>query len=299
MTDRHDVYTRVTQKVIADLEKGVLPWQKPWQGDSSARIIRPLRHNGIPYKGINTLLLWGAAEEQGFISPFWMSYRQASELGGQVRKGEKGSLVVYANTLTKTETDEGGTENEIEIPYMKGYTVFNVAQIDGLPAHYTAKPMPLLQTDAERIDHAEAFTAATKAIIHHGGDSAYYAPTPDRIQMPPFEAFRDAASYYAVLLHELTHWTKHPSRLDRDFGQKKWGDAGYAREELVAELGAAFLCADLGLTPEAREDHAAYVSHWLTVLRKDKRAIFSAAAHAQRATDYLIGLQSGKESAAA
>jgi len=143
----------------------------------------------------------------------------------------------------------------------------------------------------KRIESADHFMTATRATINHGGNSAYYAPARDMVQMPPFATFRDAESYYATALHELTHWTSHKSRLDRSFNAKRFGDHGYAREELVAELGAAFLCADLGITPEVRDDHAAYLGHWLSVLKEDKRAIFSAAAHAQRAADFLQSLQ--------
>lgn len=290
-TERTDVYTRVTERIVADLEKGIRAWLKPWHAEHAAgKITRPLRHNGTPYRGVNVLLLWGEAVAKGYAAPLWMTYKQAQELGAHVRKGERGALVVYANSITKTETGENGEDIEREIPFMKGYTVFNVEQIDGLPEHYYAKPenpLPL----SERIAAADAFMTATGASIGHGGSRAYYAPGPDTIQLPPFEAFKDSESYYATALHELTHWTKHKSRLDRDFSAKRFGDHGYAREELVAELGAAFLCADLGITPEPREDHADYIGHWLSVLKEDKRAIFSAAAHAQRASDYLHGLQ--------
>nr|WP_302474489.1 zincin-like metallopeptidase domain-containing protein [Roseococcus sp. MDT2-1-1] len=146
---------------------------------------------------------------------------------------------------------------------------------------------------------ADEFFAAVSADVRHGGDRAYYTMAEDRVQMPPFEAFRDAESNYATLAHELTHWTRHPSRLKRDFGRKRWGDEGYAMEELVAELGAAFLSADLDLTPEPREDHAAYIGSWLEVLKNDKRAIFTAASHAQRAADYLNGLQASQLAEAA
>ena len=288
---RADVYERVTSRIIAELEKGIRPWMKPWSVEHTAgRITRPLRHNGTPYRGINVLLLWGEAMEKGYTAPLWMTYKQAAELKAQVRKGEHGALVVYADRITKTETDEKGEAVEHEIPFMKGYTVFNVEQIDGLPAHYYAQPANPLPA-SERMAQAEQFIASTGADIHHGGNQAYYSPARDMIQLPPFEAFRDAESYYGTALHELTHWTKHDRRLDRDFGRQKFGDAGYAREELVAELGAAFLCAELGITPEVRDDHAAYLGHWLEVLKADKRAIFQAAAHAQRAADYLQGLQ--------
>jgi antirestriction protein ArdC len=289
--EKQDVYTRVTNKIVADLENGVRTWMKPWNaGNTAGRITRPLRHNGVPYSGINILMLWAEAIAQGFGSPMWMTFRQASELDAHVRKGEKGSLVVYANSITRTEEGRDGEETEREIHYMKGYTVFNVEQIDGLPEHYYTKP-EVQNTTVERIAQAEAFFAATKADVRYRGDRAYYSLDGDYIQMPVIEAFRDAESFYATLAHESAHWTRHPSRLDRSFGRKSWGDEGYAREELVAELASAFLCADLGITPEVREDHAAYIADWLTVLKNDTRAIFSAAAHAQKAVDYLHGVR--------
>jgi len=293
-TERQDVYTRITDKIIADLEQGVRTWMKPWNaGNTAGRITRPLRHNGVPYSGINILMLWAEAVSQGFAAPTWMTFRQATELGAHVRKGEKGSLVVYANAITKTEADDNGEETERAIHFMKGYTVFNVEQVEGLPEIYYAKP-EVKTTPVERISHAEAFFKATGADVRYRGDRAYYSNDGDYIQMPVIEAFRDAESFYATLAHESAHWTKHSSRLDREFGRKQWGDEGYAREELVAELSSAFLCADLGLTPEVRDDHASYIANWLTVLKNDKRAIFSAAAHAQKAVDYLHGLEGPK-----
>ena len=289
-TERQDVYTRITDKIIADLEQGVRTWMKPWNaGNTAGRITRPLRHNGVPYSGINILMLWAEAVSQGFGAPIWMTFRQATELGAHVKKGEKGSLVVYANAITKTEEGDNGEETEREIHFMKGYTVFNVEQVEGLPEIYYAKP-EVKTTPVERISHAEAFFKATGADVRYRGDRAYYSNDGDYIQLPVIEAFRDAESFYATLAHESAHWTKHSSRLDREFGRKQWGDEGYAREELVAELSSAFLCADLGITPEVRDDHASYIAAWLTVLKNDKRAIFSAAAHAQKAVDYLHGL---------
>lgn len=285
--DRKDIYTRVTDKIIADLEKGVRPWLKPWSGDNlSNRIIMPLRHNGIPYRGINVLLLWGETMDKGYCANKWMTFKQATECGAHVRKGESGSLVVYADTITKTGENEKGEEIEQKIPFMKSYTVFNVEQIDGLPEDYYVKP----ERKGEKlqlVETAEQFFAATGATFQHRGNRAFYSSETDAIQLPFPEAFNDAESYVATKAHELTHWTKHSTRLDRDFGRKAWGDEGYAREELVAELGAAFLCADLGITPDPREDHSSYIDHWLKVLKEDKRAIFSAAAHAQRAVDFL------------
>lgn len=296
---RQDVYSRITNQIIAALETGVKPWTQPWNAAHAAgHVTRPLRHNGQPYAGINVLTLWASAMQGHYSAPIWMTFKQAIELGGHVRKGEKGSPVVYADTMRRTETDEvTGDEAERAIPFLKAYTVFNVEQIDGLPETFHALAHATPNPD-ERISDAEAFFAATRADIRHGGDSAYYSPGLDYIQMPPFAAFRDAQSYYATLAHEATHWTRHANRLDRDFGRKRFGDDGYAREELVAELGAAFLCADLGLRLDDRTDHAAYIGHWLGVLREDKRAVFAAAAHAQRAADYLAGFTRRAEAAA-
>jgi antirestriction protein ArdC len=288
---RADVYSRVTDRIVAELEQGVRPWLKPWNAEHAAgRITRPLRTNGQPYKGINVLMLWGEAMANGYACPFWMTYKQSQELGGQVKKGEHGALVVYADRIRKTETGKDGDEISREIPFLKGYTVFNCEQIDGLPEHFYARPSPALPAPA-RIAAAERFAMATGADIRHGGYMAFYAIDADRVQLPPFESFADPESYYATLLHELTHWTRHAARLAREFGRHRWGDEGYAAEELVAELGAAFLCADLAITPEPRSDHASYIANWLTVLKNDKRAIFTAAAHAQRAADYLHSLQ--------
>jgi antirestriction protein ArdC len=291
-SNRSDIYTRITDKIVADLEQGVRPWLKPWNAEHAAgRITRPLRHNGIPYNGINVIMLWSAAVAKGYSCPLWLTFKQALELGGNVRRGETGELVVYADRIKRTEIDTRGEECEREIPFLKGYTVFNAEQCEGLPAQYNAKAEAPVLTPMQRLESADRFFAATGADIRHGGARAYYAEGADFVQMPPFETFRDAESYAATLAHELTHWTKHDKRLARDMGRVKWGDEGYAREELVAELGSAFLCADLGITPETREDHAAYIASWLKVLKGDKRFIFSAASHAQRAADYLHSLQ--------
>jgi antirestriction protein ArdC len=289
---RVDVYQKITDQIVGELEQGVRPWLKPWNAEHAAgRITRPLRGNGIPYRGINILMLWSAAMEKGFAAPIWMTFKQALEFNAHVRKGEQGSLVVYADKIIRAETDAAtGEESERAIPFMKGYTVFNVEQIDGLPARFYAKGEPRGET-VQRVERVEAFFAATGAVVRHGGNRAYYSISTDHVQMPPVEAFRDAESYYATRAHETTHWTRHPSRLDRDFGRKRYGDEGYAIEELVAELGSAFLSADLDLTPEVRDDHAAYIASWIKVLKDDKRAIFSAASHAQRAADFLHGLQ--------
>ncbi len=206
---RTDVYQKITDQIVRELEKGVRPWMKPWSAEHAAgRITRPLRGNGIPYQGINVLMLWSAAMAKGYAAPVWMTFKQALELKAHVRKGEEGSLVVYADKIIRTETDAAtGEEAERAIPFMKGYTVFNVEQIDGLPEHYYAEPAPRTET-VQRIERAEAFFAATGAAIRHGGTMAFYSVTHDHVQMPPIEAFRDAESYYATLGHETTHWTR-------------------------------------------------------------------------------------------
>src|SRR6202020_2631088 len=287
-TDKQDIYTRITNQIVSHLEKGVKPWVRPWNAEHAAgRIPRPLRHNGKPYSGINVLSLWASAMAQNFAAPVWMTFKQASELEAHIRKGEKGSLVVYADSIKEKETDEKtGDEIDWEIPFLKGYTVFNVEQIEGLPEVYYAKAEPS-PDPVTRIEHAEKFFAALGATIRHGGNRAFYSNAADVIQMPPFESFQDANSYYVTLAHECTHWTGSKTRLDRDFGGHRFGSEGYAVEELVAELGAAFLCADLELALEPREDHASYIATWLKVLATDNRAVFTAAAHAQRAAEFI------------
>lgn len=290
-TTRTDVYTRVTSHIVEELERGVRPWLKPWNAENAAgRITRPLRHNGQPYNGVNVLMLWASAEIAGYSCPFWLTFQQAKELGGYVKKGQHGSPVVYAATFKKKEQDENGAEIEEDIPFLKEYTVFNAEQCEGLPKHYYTLAEPPKE-NIQRIERAETFFANTKADIRTGGNQAYYASSLDYVQMPPLEAFRDAESHAATLAHEITHWTRHESRLAREFGRKRWGDEAYAMEELVAELGSAFLCADLNITPEVRDDHAAYLANWLKVLKDDKRAIFTAASHASKAAEYLHSLQ--------
>jgi len=292
-TSKFNIYSHVTDKIIADLERGVRPWQKPWSGTNAApRIVRPLRHTGEPYNGMNILLLWDATIYGGFQNATWMTFKQAEDYGAHVRKGEKASLVVYADKIVKTETDiKTGEDMERVIPFMKGYSVFNVEQIEGLPEKFLLPPPPIEESSPNRLEKVEDFIQHTGAVIRNGGDRAFYSEKSDHVQMPVIDAFTDSESYYGTLTHELTHWTKHESRLNRDFGRKVWGDEGYAKEELVAEIGAAFLCADLGITPEVRKDHAAYIDFWLKELRNDKKLIFTAAAHASRAVEFLKSKQ--------
>jgi antirestriction protein ArdC len=258
------------------------------------RVTRPLRHSGEPYRGVNILSLWMAATASGSTSPYWMTYRQALELGAQVRKGETASLVVYAGSMTKQdgETDDGAGGEVREFRYTKGYAVFNAMQIDGLPDHFSgplAAPLNILA----RNDEAERFFATLKSDARHGGSNAYYMPDKDYIQLPPFESFVDAKSYYSTRAHETIHWTSHKTRLNRKIECGRYKEEAYAMEELVAELGAAFLCADLQLTPDLRPGHAAYIESWLEVFKYDNRAVSRAAAHAQRACDWLHALNGG------
>ncbi len=295
MTQEKDVYTRITNKIIADLEKGELTWRKPWSGDNlSGHVMLPLRANDMPYSGINTIMLWATAAEKGYTSPYWMTFKQATSMKANVRKGEKGSYVVYADKFEKEDKDANGNTTVQKIPFLKQYTVFNASQIEGLPEAFYTLPEPKIVNPEQRIEALEQFIKHTKANVFTGGKAAYYIAQ-DKIEMPPFEAFNNAASYYAVLAHELTHWTRHPSRLDRDFNRKKWGDEGYAKEELVAELGSCFLAADLGFEPPEPENRAAYIQSWLTVLQNDKRFIFQAASFAQRAVEYVTAMQPKKE----
>ena len=186
------------------------PWVQPWNAVHAAGYVsRPLRFNAVPYRGINVVLLWMSALRRHFTSPLWMTYRQAAELGGQVRRGETGSLVVYADTFTRREAGDDGEEQEVAVPFLKSYSVFNSDQIDGLPPRYYAQATQPPNA-AERIEHAERFFAYTGADIRHGGGSAYYVPAQDFVQMPAFESFRKAEGYYATLAHEVTPLDQTP-----------------------------------------------------------------------------------------
>ncbi len=277
--NRADLYQTVTDQIVAQIEAGTLPWLRPWavsnKGDTS------LPHNaatGRPYSGVNVMLLWATAASRGYASNGWMAYRQAEGKGAQVRKGETGTTITFVKVLERTNA-EGEDER---IPMLRAYTVFNVAQIDGLPEAAPAAPV----TEIERHAAADAMIRATGAVIHHRGDAAFYSPATDTITLPVAGAFETPAHYYATAAHELVHWTGSKHRLDRTFG-KRFGDAAYAAEELVAEIGAAYVCATLGIEGKLR--HADYVASWLKVLKADKRAIFTAASAASKAADLLLG----------
>ena len=295
---KRDIHQTITDRIIGQLEAGTAPWMKPWTSQGPA--VRPLRSTGQAYNGVNVLTLWLDAEEKGFSSPYWFGFQTALKMNAHVRKGEKGSAIVYANrTIRSEENPATGEEETRAIPFLKQSFVFNAAQIDGLPEHFyqTAIPAPD-RTPEARDSRLDDFFCRTGADLRHGGSHAFYRVDADFVQMPDFDDFHTGENYYATLAHEMTHWTRHPKRLDRDMGRKAWGDAGYAMEELVAEMGAAFLCADLGITPEIRDDHAAYIASWLEVLKGDKRAIFTAASKASAAAEYLQTLAMPMEVAA-
>jgi antirestriction protein ArdC len=292
--ERIDVYQRVTDQIIAAIEAGAGDWRMPWHATGEAMMSPINAQSRKPYRGVNVVALWAAAQGAGYPTGIWATYKQWQDLGAQVRKGEKASLVVFWKVTDQDEESEAEEDEESSGRrfFARGYGVFNAAQVDG----YTPPALPQI-SEPERIVHAEAFFDRLGADIRHGGAHAYYRPSADFIQMPLFAAFRDAGAYYATLAHESTHWAGQKSRCDRDL-TGRFGSEAYAAEELVAELGAAFLCADLSLASEPRPGHAAYVASWLKVLRQDKRAIFTAASKAQVAADWLHTKQHGVRSTA-
>jgi antirestriction protein ArdC len=285
-TNQRDVYARVTAQIINAIERGVGNWRMPWH-TSGKFAFSPINVTSRkPYRGINTLCLWSAAQAKGYERGEWATYQQWQEKGAQVRKGEKATTVVFWKFANESaESQDDGAEapaGRSRLLFTKGYSAFNASQVDGF-----SPPLDAEVLMPERIAHVEAFFQAIRADVRHGGNQAFYAPASDHIQMPPFGAFTENVCYYSMLAHEHMHWTGHRSRCDRQLG-KRFGDNAYAAEELIAELGAAFTCAHLGLSTEAREDHAQYIQSWLRVLKADKRAIFTAASKAQQAADFMI-----------
>lgn len=286
-----DLYQSVTDTVIDQLEAGTVPWVQPW---GRPEVSTPL---GMPvngdtkrhYSGINILLLWGAAIDTRRTTQTWLTYRQAQKLGGQVRKGETGTTVCYADTFIpkaeKLRAQETGDDPN-RIGFLKRYTVFNADQCEGLADEFYKGVAPL--PPCETIPFAEKLIAATGADFRIGGDKAFFSPQKDFIQVPPQPAFFEQINYYRTCFHELGHWTGHKSRLDRNLKGNK-GSKDYAREELVAELAAAFMCSSLGIVPTVR--HTDYLGSWLRVLKEDKRAIFRAASLASKAADYILNFQ--------
>lgn len=287
------LYQEVTDRIIRELEQGRVPWVQPWGSAKAALGLPKNAATSRAYSGINVLVLWGAVIEQGFPTQQWLTFRQALTLGGHVHKGECGTTIFYADRFTpRAELErvarEGGEPGVV--PFLKRFTVFNAAQCDGLPEHaLRAAPAP---PECELVPQAEAVMAATGADVRIGGDKAFYAPAEDYIRVPPQPAFFHQIDYYRTCFHELGHWTGHASRLNRD-QSGRMGSNPYAREELVAEMASAFVCATLGIVPTVR--HADYLGAWLTVLRADCRAIFRAASQAAKAADLVLG---GKQDSA-
>lgn len=280
---RRDVAADITAKILRELENGVLPWRKPWDGARTGLAL-PRRAGGENYRGVNVLILWSAAIERGYLSPYWLTFNQAVKLGGHVRKGERGEVVVYYGQATRTRLDAGGAEIEDRFRFLKWYVVFCADQIDNLPARFYPAPvsavlMPMEAHEAwfSRLDIARILTR----------DIACYIPSKDVIGMPPLAAFDTPEDYAATLNHESVHATMAGHRVGRDTG-KKFDSHGLAAEELVAEIGASILGAHLHLPPHHIHDHASYIGHWMKLLSGDRRAFLTAAAQAQRAVDWLL-----------
>lgn len=287
---KRDLYSEVTDRIVAELERGALPWVKPWASTPGQNVPCNAVTNR-PYSGCNVLLLW-MAQARGWATPRFLTYNQAQAAGGQVRKGEHGSTVFF---VKKLRVEDKATGDEKLIPMMRAYTVFNVDQCDGLAETIRAgKPVRVRNPDT-RDELADAFLTATKADIREGAGEAYFVPSQDFINLPAFVAFNGADHFYNVAFHELTHWTGHKSRLARDL-KGRFDQQAYAAEELIAELGAAFLCAEFSFNGDTRS--AGYIASWIKLLKHDKRAFFTAASAAQKAADYLRGKVIGEEPAA-
>lgn len=285
---RSNLYDDITGKIIAELEEGRLPWVQPW-GSSAAKAPLAMPRNartGRQYSGINVLILWGAVVQHGFPGQGWLTFRQALSLGGNVRKGEHGTTVVYADRFTpedeKRRARETG-EYPGKIPFLKRFTVFNAAQCEGLPEDIAVEAPPPPPGLIE--PRVEALIRTTGIDFRIGGDRAFYVPALDYVQVPPPQAYFEPINWHRTALHELGHATGHASRLGRDFSGS-FGTRKYAFEELVAEMNAAFCCATLGIVPTVR--HADYIGSWLEVLREDNRAIVRAASQASKAADWIL-----------
>lgn len=286
--NRRDIHQEVTNTILTQLEKGTIPWHQPWQGGSSKGFF-DLPYNAVSsnyYQGINIILLWCANINKNFNNAEWATFKQWSEKNETIRKGEKGSMIVYYDVIEKEE------DNEIKkIPFLKSYHVFNRCQLNSYePQEEQPKEdvIPLVQ----RVEIVDSFVENTQAVIEHGKDGAFYHPSEDKIYMPSVEAFHETATctategYYSTLLHELVHWSGAEKRLNRTKG-KKFGDNVYAVEELIAELGAAFLCAEFDIATTEKGDHANYIASWLKVLKDNKNCIITAASEASKAVNYM------------
>lgn len=277
----------ITDAIVARLEAGTQPWRRPWTGAASQR---PLRSCGTPYRGVNTFWLTLIADVRGFTSPYWMTYRQANALGGQVRRGERSTIAVFYKAYGKKVEDSATGEERLEgRRVLKSYPVFNASQIDGLPDRFFPRPIQLEKAaqSPARLAELQSFFDAIPSVVRYGGSEAYYAPGLDYIQMPEPDSFDSYEHFAATLGHEHAHWSGAENRLAREFG-KRFGDDKYAAEELVAELTAAILGSELGLPVEHLENHASYIAGWLRILKADSRALLTLASKADEAASYLL-----------
>ncbi len=275
MDAKTDVFGKITERIVSILEAGKASGSVTWSGQGEAGRIPYNLSTGKQYRGANVLSLWGSALESGYASGAWLTFKQALDMGGHVRKGEKGTLGIYFDAFDKTEPRDGDGEPEKRrVAFAKAFTVFNLDQIDGIARPDAPEPW-------DPIAKAEALIVASGANVIEGGTRACYSSAQDVVRVPDRFRFQCRENFYLVTLHELTHWTGHGSRLARSLGNR-FGSEAYAMEELVAELGSAFLCAETGVKGKL-EHHASYIDSWLAVLKKDKRAIVTAAAAAEKA----------------
>ncbi|KJC55102.1 antirepressor [Bradyrhizobium sp. LTSPM299] len=287
--DRLSLYDEITDKIIAELEAGHVPWVQPWENAAAKALLAMPRNAATDrqYSGVNILILWSMARERGFSSQRWLTYRQALAIGGHIRKGERGTTIVHADHFVprdeKLRAYEAGEEPQA-VPFLKRFTVFNIDQCGSLPTEIATAAPPLRPDTVEPT--VEALIKATGIDFRIGGNWAFYSPSDDYVQVPPPAAYFEPINWHRTALHELGHASGHPSRLDRDLGGS-CGTKRYAFEELIAELCAAFCCTSLGIAPTVR--HADYIGSWLDVLREDNRAILRAASQASKAADYLLG----------
>lgn len=279
-------YDDITAKIIGAIESGLATgrgYRMPWHSAGG----RPVNvATGRAYRGINVLMLWGEMQERGFSSPLWGTFKQWQGKGAKIRKGEKASLVVFWKDLPAKDQAEGDEEEAGKRFVLKTSWAFNASQVEG----YEEAGEPVAPHEPSAAEH---LVRAAGVDVRFGGDRAFYHPKLDYVQLPPMSDFVNVPAFQSVLLHEAAHWTGHASRLEREFS-KRFGDSAYAMEELVAELTAAFLCADLGVSNTPRIDHAEYVANWLQVLKNDSRAIFSAASAATKAADFLLHFQTAE-----
>ena len=286
VSERQDLYGQVTNRIIAELEEGRLPWVQPWDSAEASTGLPRNASTGRAYSGINILILWAAVIDGRYSRQTWLTYKQCLALGGHVRKGAQGTSICYADRFIPKAEQARAAEQKVDarqVVFLRRFTVFNIDQCEGLPTPLAGHVEPLLACDI--LPHADALIDATGADFRIGGDRAFYVPSADFIAVPPPQAYHYPIDWYRTAFHELGHWSGHASRLDRDLGSAN-GDAWYAREELVAEMTSAFVCAELAIKPSVR--HADYIGSWLEVLRNDPRAIFRAASQASKAADYLL-----------